>query len=216
LHSNDEGIVLRTHANCREIGDRDVGAREDSYGEHRSERDHTGAGASGCGNTCRGVFENDTCGSVESQAFRAEAIAIRGRLSLRDVLAGHHDLRYRQPDRRQSQLGQCPSTGRDDSPAARRETCQDLNGTWNGGEPSDVRELCRVDPRRLPIRLEIGSRGLHGVARAAPMRDPQDCLRIELMAEGPAAADSLDDRSRIDQNAVEVEEKARTTDLHSP
>jgi hypothetical protein len=39
------------------------------------------------------------------------------------------------------------------------------------------------------------SRGLYGIARAAAVRDPQDFLRIELMAEGPATAGSLDDRA---------------------
>jgi hypothetical protein len=39
------------------------------------------------------------------------------------------------------------------------------------------------------------------------MRDPQHFLGIELMAQGPAAAGSLDDRSGIDQNAVEIKQK---------
>jgi len=39
------------------------------------------------------------------------------------------------------------------------------------------------------------SRGLHGVAGAAAMGDPQDFFGIELMAQGPATAGSLDDRA---------------------
>jgi len=48
------------------------------------------------------------------------------------------------------------------------------------------------------------------------MRDPQDLLGIEVMALGPATARSLDDRAGIDQNAVQIKQKRRTTDLHSP
>jgi len=39
------------------------------------------------------------------------------------------------------------------------------------------------------------------------MRDLQDSLGIELMAQSPAAARSLDDRPGIDQNAVEIKQK---------
>jgi len=60
------------------------------------------------------------------------------------------------------------------------------------------------------------SRGLDGVARAAAMGDPQDFFGIEFMPQGPATAGSFDDRAGVDEHAVEVEEKARTTDLHSP
>jgi len=60
------------------------------------------------------------------------------------------------------------------------------------------------------------SRDLHGVARPAAMRDPQDFLGIELMAQSPATARSLDDHTGIDEDAVQIEQKCRTADLHSP
>jgi len=39
------------------------------------------------------------------------------------------------------------------------------------------------------------------------MRDPQDLLGIELMAQGPAAACALDDRPGIDEHAVQIKQK---------
>src|SRR5437667_2190994 len=51
LRRNDELVVLLTHVNGGEIGDRSVGTDEVSCPKHRSERDHPGARPSGCGNT---------------------------------------------------------------------------------------------------------------------------------------------------------------------
>jgi len=200
----------------REVGDRSVGAREVPCREHRSERDYRGARASGRGNTRRRVFEHDTCRGVESEAFRSESITIGRRLSLRDVLAGHQNRRYRQADRGESQLRQCPSTGSHDSPTARREGVQKLPRTRHCAEASDVRELRGVEPRHLPVRLEVGSRSLHGVARSAAMRNPQDLLGIELVTQSPAAARPLDDGPGIDEDAVQIKQEPRTADLHRP
>jgi len=62
----------------------------------------------------------------------------------------------------------------------------------------------------------MGSRGLHGVARPAAMREAQDARGIELMAQSPAAARSLDDHPGIDENSIQIKQKPRTPDLHSP
>jgi len=48
------------------------------------------------------------------------------------------------------------------------------------------------------------------------MRDLQNLLGIELMAQSPAAARSLDDCPGIDEHAVQIEQKGRTADLHRP
>src|SRR5437762_2652260 len=79
---HDECVAVPMYVNGREVGDRSVGAREVPCREHRRERDHRGARASGRGNTCRRIFEHDTCCGVESEAFRCEAITIGRRLSL--------------------------------------------------------------------------------------------------------------------------------------
>jgi len=39
------------------------------------------------------------------------------------------------------------------------------------------------------------------------MRDLQDSLGIELMVQRPAAARSLDDRTGIDEHAVQIKQK---------
>jgi len=39
------------------------------------------------------------------------------------------------------------------------------------------------------------------------MRDLQDLLGIELMAQSPAAARSLDDRPGIDEHTVQIKQK---------
>ena len=208
--------MVRTHANGREIGDHRVCPGEVRCGKHRRQGDHTSAGGPGGCDACRRVLEHDTPCRVVTETLRSEPVAVGGRLPLVDILARHEDRRYRESDRRQSEVREGLSTGGDDGPAADRESRQEFAGTRDGPQTVDVRELSGVKPRCLPVRLEMRSRGLHGVTRPAPMRDPQDLLRIELMALGPAAARSLDDRAGIDQNAVQIKQKRRTTDLHSP
>jgi hypothetical protein len=42
------------------------------------------------------------------------------------------------------------------------------------------------------------------------MRDLQDFLGIEVMAQRPAAARSLDDRPGVDEHAIQIKQESRT------
>jgi len=83
-------------------------------------------------------------------------------------------------------------------------------------EAIDIRELRIIKPRYFMVCREMRNHGLQRVTRAPAMRNPQELFRIELMALGPAAPRSLDDGARVDEHAIEVEQKRRTPELHSP
>jgi len=58
--------------------------------------------------------------------------------------------------------------------------------------------------------------GPYRVARAAAVRNSQDPLGIETVAPGPQTTDALHDRAGIDQDTVQVKQKRRTSELHTP
>lgn len=207
--------MVPAHVDAGEIRDYGVGTAEIRVWMRRTQRDHASARSTGCRDTGGRVLEYDTCRGVVTEAFRAKLITFRGRLSLQYVFPGHDDSGYRQSDRRQAQLRECSPTRRDDRPAALREGRQELADPRYGDEAIDISELRGVEPGYLPFDVEMRSHGLHGVARPAPMRDPEQRFGIEVMALSPLATDALDDGAGVDEDAVQVKQKRRGTEVHS-
>src|SRR2546423_9325627 len=78
----------------------------------------------------------------------------------------------------------------------------------------DVRQLGGIEPCYLRIRRESGIDVPKGIARAPAVRDADKLLGVDRMTARPAPPRALHDLARVDQHAIEIEQKSLAVQPH--
>jgi hypothetical protein len=77
-----------------------------------------------------------------------------------------------------------------------------LVSAWHDAKAIDVLELGGIEPCHFFVQGQMRNGDLQCVLRATAVGDPEEDVRINLMALRPATPGALDDRAGIDENTV--------------
>jgi hypothetical protein len=124
-----------------------------------------------------------------------------------DVFGDHKNLRRWQSDGAEPERGEGLPARCHDGPPIPRQPRQEFLGAGDDFEPIDILQLRGIEPSDLRVHSEIWEYDAKAIPHLTSMMNGKDGLGIEAMPLSPATPRALDDRLRIDQHAIEVEEQ---------
>lgn len=152
------------------------------------------------------VLENQTVRCARAHSINRQGIALRMRLSSRNVLGGNEKPGMRETCRRQSPQSQLPRCGRNDCPVHIGDPTKELQGAGDRANILGMVGLLHLELTCLAVDVHsLGRKQLQYFMSSPPMRYRQYLLRRNAVLQRPCAPGALHYSSGIDEGAIHVE-----------
>jgi len=163
------------------------------------------------------VFQDDANVRVKIQGGSTLKVGLGIGFAAGDVAGGDEMLDvFPEAGSAQADLGEGACRGSDDSELRGRNDREQFTGARKGDYVFDVFNFGALHPivfREMNSGISVGEQFLNGGQAGAAMRGNDGVVGIDVVLEGPTRPYAGDGGSRVDEDAVHIEEHTLTDDL---
>ena len=162
------------------------------------------------------LHDHASCG-LDAQCMRGPPVSFRIWLSDLNVGRSDEQPRHRQPDARYATARDLRVSGCHDRPPCGWERVEERGRTGHSRFAPVLPRLLflfRVELRGFLRRGELRGHDLHRLERAAPVCDRKDGGRRHTAPFRPSQPHALDQRARVDEGAIHVEQDGVAVENH--